>query len=167
MCRRKIIGFVLVASMSSVALVGQVSCGHAQVEGLDDLYRSRRDRTWDDRDGPRDLPDRDFRRERRDRLFTDRDGCRGGAGVEGLDCDGRRHRRDHRDAHHDNHGRNEWRDFDPRHSRGWGSGDPGGSYGRGQGQRGARGFQPPLRDYGGGDFDGAPRGLGLPYWAPD
>jgi len=46
MWERKIIGFLLAAGVSGVALVGQislgqVSVGHAQVQGLDDLYASR------------------------------------------------------------------------------------------------------------------------------
>ncbi len=151
---QSIVGLVLGAAIGGIALVGPVSCRDAVaqgfVQGLDDLGRSWQDRGRDHRDASRD--------------WSDRDGCRGGAG---LDCDGRRHRRDHRDADHGDRWRHEWRDFDSRHSRGWGPGDGGGSDARGRWHRGPGGFEPPLRDYGGGDFDGAPRGMGLPYWAPD
>lgn len=144
---------ILVAGSGGVALVGQASIAYAQVQGLDDVPRE--DHVGPRPGPPQDRTDRARPRERHDRLFADRDRCRG------LDCDRRQPGRDRHEAHHGDHGwRHEWRDFDPRDSRSWGYGESGRNLG-------SRGYGTHHRDYGGGEIDGPPRGLGLPYWAPD
>jgi hypothetical protein len=160
---------LLLATLLGAAFMGWSSPGHGEVEGLDDLYRSGPDERRHDRGDPGDGRDRDRRHQRRDRLYTDHDRCRGG--VEGLGCAGRHpHHRERRNADYGDPWRREWRDG-PRGSGGWGTSGMHGPYDRGPYDHGdwyrpPHGYGPPLRDYGGGDFDGAPRGLGLPYWGP-
>lgn len=80
----------------------------------------------------------------------------------GHEDEWRRSRRREHSIHHG--GRNwerDWHDFDRGGRRSWGNG----SDARWSNYRGERDW--PRRDYGGGDIDGPPRGLGLPYWAPN
>lgn len=108
-------------------------------------------------EGPRDPGDRMENRtenhmERRGRERADQE-------REGREEARRRGRGREHGIHHG--GRNwarDWNDFD----RGFRGNGPDAGWSKYQGER-----YSPRRDYGGGDIDGPPRGLGLPYWAPN